>query len=241
MTGPELIVIVPTRSRPMHVQKVVQAWHNTLAFTDGGELHFVIDGDDPERDNYEIEIETARVTEPNLSYSVHLTWKPLVPKLNRAAMMLAEFHPYALGFAGDDHLPRTRGWAHTYVDALRAGAGIVHGDDGYQGENLPTEWAMRTDIVRALGRMVPAGVEHLYCDNSVQDLGRATGLLRYLPEVGIEHMHPAAGKGSDDEQYKRVNGNEQYRRDRRAYREWKRSGLPVDAAIVNALHKGETA
>jgi hypothetical protein len=244
----DLIVIVPTRSRPMHVQRVVQAWLDTDAFH-AAELCFVIDEDDPARDAYLEAFEAAADVIPGelmqrraMTWMLAGTWRPLVPKLNGAAVYLrVTQRPYALGFAGDDHVPRTPGWARMYVQALRDGAGIVYGDDGYQHENLPTEWAMRTDIVNALGRMVPAPVDHLYCDNSIKDLGQATGLLRYLPEVNIEHLHPVAGKTETDAQYERVNGNDQYRRDRRAYREWHRAGgLLADAATVTALRKGET-
>jgi hypothetical protein len=220
------------------VKRVIDAWDATGAFDDGAELMFVTDRDDPEQAAYEGAIEprlgvrgargAGAITRLELP-----AWQALVPKLNRAAMFVAG--AFAVGFAGDDHRPRTRGWARAYLDALRAGAGIVHGDDGYQHENLPTEWAMRGDIVRALGRMIPAPVAHLYCDNSIRDLGRATGLLRYLPDVSIEHMHPAAGKATSDEQYERVNGSEQYRADRRAYREWTRHGLAEDVLTINRM------
>lgn len=237
----ELITIVPTRSRPHHVQRVVRAWEDTHAFDDGAELHFVVDMDDERYDEYEdllADVDLNRITWSSIG-----RWKPLVPKLNDAAMRLLTWPEitFALGFAGDDHVPRTDHWVATYVAALRDGAGIVYGDDGYQHEKIPTEWAMRADIVGALERMVPAPVDHLYCDNAIRDLGEATGLLRYLPEVSIEHLNPYAdGKAPMDEQYARVNGAEQYRNDRPAYRQWRRNGLAEDAATVNALRKGET-
>lgn len=240
----DLIVIVPTRSRPENVSRVVEAWRVTGAFVDRAELHFAVDGDDPAYPRYVEQLDAVRAWLPDwehkITWSVHGTWRPLVPKLNAAAADLALFSPFALGFAGDDHVPRTPHWVRAYVDALRAGAGIVYGDDGYQHENLPTEWAMRTEIVNALGRMVPAPVDHLYCDNSIRELGRAAGLLRYLPDVTIEHMHPSAGKAPTDAQYDRVNGPEQYAGDRAAYREWKRSGLHADAARLVNMIKGET-
>lgn len=244
---PSLITIVPTRSRPFHVKRVVEAWRDTRAFEDGAELVFVIDADDPAFAAYAQEISSAAATltydHQVLSWLPIPAWQPLVPKLNGAAMHLRALRdPFALGFAGDDHVPRTLGWVNTYLRALLGGgAGIVYGDDGYQGENLPTEWAMRADIVGALGRMIPAPVEHLYCDNSIRDVGREAEVLRYLPGVRIEHMHPAAGKVATDEQYDRVNSRQQNRGDRRAYREWRDlGGLAADSAVIRELFMGET-
>jgi hypothetical protein len=235
----DLLVIVPTRSRPEAVGRVVAAWEETGAFADGGELLFVVDYDDSRFADYLATLSsTARG--PGVHFRSIPRWLPLVPKLNETARIHAHLSPdvFALGFAGDDHLPRTSGWVKRYVEHLRsAGTGIVYCDDGYQGENIPTQWAMTADIVRTLDRMVPAPVEHLYCDNAVQDLGREAGCLTYLPDVLIEHMHPVAGKADSDEQYQRVNSRQQFRADRPAYRHWKTDpdGLTAAAAQVRAL------
>jgi hypothetical protein len=241
----ELTIIVPTRSRPQSVARVVEAWRATGAFADGAELLFVVDEDDPEYMNYVAAIDRARgdgsqglVYEEALGWTSAAVWRPLVPKLNEAALNAIADYPglFAIGFAGDDHLPRTPGWAARYLDVLRRRAGIVYCDDGYQHDNIPTQWAMTADIVTALGKMVPADVEHLYCDNAIRDLGLGAGCLTYLPDVLIEHMHPVAGKGADDPQYRRVNGSEQYRNDRAAYRGWHRSGgYAHDVEIVRNL------
>lgn len=241
---PDLLIIVPTRSRPENVPRVVEAWAETDAFDDA-RLTFVVDADDPKIDAYSSAIQGARIQHPGaIGRKTAPSWQPLVPKLNFVAVDYAGHgEHFALGFAGDDHLPRTKGWARRYVETLReVRTGIVFCDDGYR-QDIPTQWAMTADIVRAIGRMVPAPVEHLYCDDAVGALGSAAGVLRYLPDVLIEHMNPyAGGKAPMDAQYARVNGNEQYRRDRAAYRAWKRSGqLHGDAAIVRALVKGEHA
>lgn len=243
----DLLVIVPTRSRPEAVSRVVAAWQETGAFDDGGELLFVIDEDDPRYAEYIVafyEVGNSLGAESCGQTSIQ-TWMPLVPKLNAVALVEATDHPrpYAIGFAGDDHLPRTPGWARRYVDTLRAaGTGIVYCDDGYQHENIPTQWAMTADIVRALGGMVPAPVDHLYCDNVVRDIGKAADCLYYLPDVLIEHMHPVVGKAPSDEQYERVNGRQQYRNDRPAYRSWRDGSGLIDAACaVRELIEGKAA
>lgn len=230
-----LLIIVPSRSRPASIVRLLEAWTETGAWTHA-DLHVEVDQDDPTLDGY-----LAIPPMPGLTVNVADIWRPLVPKLNRVAEWAADRYE-AVGFAGDDHVPRTPGWAGTYLDTLREmGTGIVYGDDGYQHENLPTEWAMTSDIIRALGRMVPAQVDHLYCDEAVRDLGRRAECIRYLPDVHIEHMHPAAKKADNDAQYKRVNSSEQYRNDGAAFKRWKKTGLAADVAKVKALRGAPVA
>ncbi len=225
MTDNKMLIIVPTRSRPENVAKVVEAWGATGAFDDGAELCFAFDADDLKRGLYDLATVDHRAwVEPE--------WLPMVHKLDRAATGWAHaklgqkdgagYRYFALGFAGDDHLPRTRGWAGRYINALaEMGTGIVSCPDGHRDDQLPTQWAMTSDIVRALGRMVPAPVEHLYCDDAIRDLGRAAGCYRWLDDVLIEHMHPLWKRGQWDEQYRRVNDSGQYARDNAAYDTWR--------------------
>jgi hypothetical protein len=239
---------VPTRSRPQNVMPVVESWLETDAFG-AADLLFVIDRDDPAYDEYMYQLDRAQEevddVEPRarIRYQQLPRHEQLVPKLNGAATLHAGLPParFALGFAGDDHRPRTPNWADRFIENLREmRTGIAYPDDGYQGENIPTSWAMTSDIVRALGAMVPAPVEHLFCDNAVRDLGRAAGCLRYLPSVLVEHLHPVVGKAESDAQYERVNARPQWRADRRTYREWKLRDLPRQAAVLQALIRGET-
>lgn len=233
---PELLVIVPSRSRPQSLTRMVDAWDATGAF-DRAALLFAVDADDPEIEEYRAAHKT--VAHRPVLLSVGASWQPMVAKLNRVAVQHAD-GAFALGFAGDDHLPRTPGWAGRYLDELHAlGTGIVYGDDGIQGAALPTQWAMTADIVRALGRMVPADVEHLYCDNAIMQLGAEARCLWYLPDVLIEHLHPVVGKAVPDEGYLRVNRPEQYRRDSAAFARWEAERMPVQVAIVQALRRDD--
>lgn len=223
-----LAVIVPTRGRPDNIRKVIAAWDETRAW-ERADLVLAVDEDDPHHNNYRYLVgEFAE--DDRRSIILHRTpqWVPMVPKLNSAASAIAEQQRYsAIAFAGDDHLPRTSEWAETYLAVLHElGTGMVYGDDGYQGARLSTEWAVTADAVRALGRMVPAPVDHLYCDNAMMDLFGGAGALRHLPEVRIEHMHPAAGKAKSDAQYDKVNSREQYAGDRRKYEIWKSTQGP---------------
>lgn len=238
----DLAIIVPTRGRPENVLKVISAWDFTNAW-DHADLVLAADADDPEIQGYRDLVELTRhpdTEECLVTLAVVPEWVPMVHKLNMTAVNLAEGRRYlALGFAGDDHIPQTIGWAAKYLQALRElGSGMVYGDDGYQGRKLSTEWAVTADVVRALGRMVPALVEHMYCDNAIMDLFTAAGALRHLPEIRIEHMHPAAGKAETDAQYQRVNHRDQFSKDRAAYTRWKLDQMSADVAAVRALRPG---
>lgn len=239
MTAAKMIIIVPTRSRPDSVSHVVRAWQETGAPVDGAALVFATDDDDPAAQEYAdaITVSPSWVRQARIS-----KWTPMVYKLNTVARWMSTSWgdgvqpPFAIGFAGDDHRPRTAGWARRYLAALaEMGTGIVSCPDGYRPDDLPTQWAMTSDIVRALGRMVPAPVEHLFCDDAIRDLGQAAECWRYLPDVLIEHMHPLAKKSGWDAQYKTVNSRQRWADDRAAYNSWLRGGLEVDVAAIRDL------
>lgn len=241
---PDLAIIIPTRGRPENIRKVIAAWDFTGAWADA-DMILAVDANDPEIRGYRSVLAGAEHRQALYPGGVMLAeysaWQPMVPKLNTTALGLALGNRdyRALGFAGDDHLPRTIGWAGRYLAVLdELGTGMVYGDDGYQGIKLSTEWAVTADVVRALGGMVPAPVDHLYCDNAMMDLFGGAGALRHLPEIRIEHMHPVAGKAASDAQYDRVNGSVQYRDDRAKYESWKSSVLSEQIAKVRGLRAG---
>lgn len=221
----DLVVIVPSRGRPEALEELRRAFEETC--TADTQLLVVVDEDDPAASAY-----TGYVlTTPSHS---------MVEALNSAAAYLADpllvSSPFAIAFMGDDHRPRTVGWDQAYLDALRElGTGIVYGDDGFQGENLPTQVAMTSDIVRALGYMAPPKLTHLFVDDYWKALGQGIGCLRYLPDVIVEHMHPFAGKAEWDEGHRRVNDQAMYKRDRFAYQAYAAVHLVGDVAKIGAL------
>lgn len=236
---PELLVIVPTRGRPHNAARVIDAWTATGAF-ERADLKFAIDADDPEREKY-----WNLGGDGGLTVHQSPKWQPMVHKLN----LVANFStgPYGasyryLAFMGDDHVPRSDGWVDRYCDELaEMGTGIVFGNDLVQGHKLCTQWAMTADIVRALGRMVPAPVEHMYCDNSIMELGLKLEIIRYLPDVRIEHAHPVAGRGAWDAGYERVNSREQYRKDHATFQEWLHGeGFRKDVELIKNVIGAQT-
>jgi hypothetical protein len=230
----DLIVIVPTRERPAAVPELAQAFRATC--TADTVLLFVVDNSDPALPAYKTAVDAEHRTGQAIGYGTGPSTS-MVEALNGAAEMLVDddHAPFAVGFMGDDHCPRTVGWDTAYLKALHGlGTGIVYGNDLLQGERIPTQVAMTADIVKALGYMAPPVLTHLFVDNYWLDLGRGADCIRYLPDVVVEHRHPFAGKAAMDAGYVRVNDGGMYERDGQAYAAFT-DELAADIAKVRAL------
>ncbi len=236
----ELLIICPSRQRPHAVAPFAQALADTCtAHTD---VLWCIDnlaaGTD-ELVDYTRAVRAARSIFPRMSLVAAQEHLGFIGCLNRFATDRATTPdaPTAIASLGDDHRPVTVGWDSAYLTALaQLGVGIVYGDDGHQGARLPTQMAISTDIVAALGYVAPPQLWHMYCDNYWLDLGTGARCITYLPDVVVTHHHPGTGKGAWDDSYRESNSFDRYAQDEAAYRLFRQQGhLADDIATVTAL------
>jgi hypothetical protein len=242
MPDADLAVIVPSRGRPHTVAEMARAFRDTC--TAGAQLVFAVDEDDPEYQAYRKAVYDTLVEHGR----VHMVAQPagtMVSALNHAARVLldspAYVRPQAIGFMGDDHRPRTKGWDTSYLQALQGRPGIVYGNDLIQGASLPTQCAISASVVRALGFMAPPVLTHLYVDNYWLQLGRATGCISYLPQVIVEHVHPVGGKAEWDDGYRRVNAPTMYQRDKQAFLDYVNASLSREIQAVLTVRMARAA
>lgn len=220
MGGPDLVVVIPTRGRPQHVARTAEAWLETGAMDMGVPVVYALDRGDPAYEDYRRAIKSEF---GNLAQVVDAGGSGMVPAINTAGRwLLAQAdRPTAVAVFNDDHLPRSEGWQYRMTLSLaQMGTGIVYPNDLLRGESLCTAWAMTTDIIEATNRIVPCLVTHLFADNAVMALGKESGVLRYLPDVVVEHVHYSAGKAPKDEHYARVNARSQWSADEARFRRW---------------------
>ncbi|MEV6504774.1 hypothetical protein AB0M61_01465 [Streptomyces sp. NPDC051642] len=224
-----LTVLVPTRGRPQNLARLWQAF--TATCQADTRLLACVDDDDPELPAYEAVHQaaysdgSASADDPRFLLRVGPRIR-LGPTLNAAALPVAEFAD-AIGFLGDDHLPRTVGWDGRYLEELeRLGTGLVYGNDLIQGAALPTQVAMTSDIILATGHMVPPGMIHLWLDNAWLALGQALDAITYLPDVTVEHLHPIAGRAQWDAGYQECNTDALSSADRAVFEAWQQNELP---------------
>ncbi len=222
----DFCLIVTSRGRPDNWARLSRE----LAYTTTTDLDvwLILDDDDPTAEAYEVpssKLHGRRHIGPRLGH---------IGSLNEWAANAAEQGYRIIGQVGDDHVPRTIGWDARIREALDM-PGIAYGNDLFQGENLPTAVFMHGDVIRATGKFAPERLWHLYADNYWRDLGAAAGCLRYLPDVIIEHLHPAAGKSEHDATYEDSNNGGVWTADAAEWDRYQREQLPEDIARVKAI------
>lgn len=221
-----LLTLVPTRNRVENALELLDVFYQTSTDDSSG-LLFIVGTEDPRLNEYK------KVIPEN-----HLFVFPdrgLVKALNYVAPLYVEEYE-AIGFMGDDHRPRTSGWDSTYLNVLRGlGPGYVYGNDLLVGERIPTQVAISSSIIRALGFFGPPGFTHLCVDLTWKDMGEELGRLFYLEDVVIEHMHPAANKAEEDSGYKHVNSKLMIRKDTQEYHRWR--ARDMDHQVRRVAHE----
>jgi hypothetical protein len=218
-----MVVLVPSRTRPGNIARLLQAWADTGATAD---LVVLVDDDDPELAGY---FEATAGSVADLVVGPRQRIGPLVD--HHAVALAATFDVVA--FMGDDHCPRTDGWDARILEASTPWT-VVYGDDLFQGENMPTAVFMGSQLIRKLGYFNPPGLDHLFLDNGWRHCGKALGTLTYLPDVVIEHVHYMANKVETDSLYQEVNSSHMYHHDRDAFHAWLADRAPADLDRVKA-------
>lgn len=217
----DLLIITPTRQRPDNARRLAAAVAETA--TADTLLLLAVDDDDP---SYDGGVDGAVIVRGPRRSCVQ--W----------SNMLAIGHEFrAVASLGDDHVPETHGWDSLLLAAIdgMGGTGIAYGDDGLQGQNLPTAPVVSSDIVAALGWLFHPGMLHYFCDNAWKDIAQGAGCLAYLPDVVIRHLHCCNGTAPRDQVY--AGEEPAMEPDRATYEAWRASpdGVAADVARVRAL------
>ena len=133
--------------------------------------------------------------------------------------------------AGDDCVPRTHGWDAKMLATLDdlGGSGWVYPDDKRRND-VPEHWMCSSDVVKALGWFANPVLGHFYLDNTIAELGKRSGLIRWCPEAVVEHLHYSVAKDVEhDEVY--VSTEEMFgESDLQAFQEWRANQAANDVA-----------
>jgi hypothetical protein len=189
-----LLVMVPTRGRRAQCERLLKSFQeNTVR--DTTKILFITDADDQETyDGMDWGEAEHGILEPR---------DCLTGKLNRTAD--AYMNQYdALMFLGDDHVIMTSGWDDVMLTELEhmGGTGMLYPDDKRR-QDIPEIIMISSDIVKLMGQFAEATLHHYYIDNAWGDLGKRSGMLRWVPRVLVEHRHYSVAKDTEyDNTYK---------------------------------------
>ena len=217
-----MLVMVPTRGRRANCERFLKSFTETAS--PGTDLVFITDPDDQE-------------TYAGMDWgpAVQAVLDPrefLTGKLNKTAAMMADVYD-VLMWAGDDHVFRTLGFDALMLAALEdmGGSGWVYPDDKRRSD-VPEIWACSSDVVKALGWYANPQLGHYYIDNTIAELGKRAGLIRWCPEAVVEHLHySVTAETVRDEVY--LSTEDRFgAADLQAFQEYRVNQLPHDVALL---------
>ncbi len=213
-----LLVICPTRGRPKEAKRMFDSIESTASIC---EIMFLIDSDDKNINEYQ-----NLINERNYHVFSKAEYATTTSEINKMFSFLKFYDFYSV--SNDDFVYKTFGWDRKLCNKGK----ISYGNDECARENMPTTSVIDGDIVRALGWLQMPGLKHLYGDNVWKDIGHRLNILKYFPDVIIEHRHWSNGKAQIDETYKKSNSREMFSHDERMFRDWKQNQSAQDIEKV---------
>ena len=129
------------------------------------------------------------------------------------------------GLMADDVRPSPKGWDIVLSESAQEGL-IAYPDDGAHGEHLCPHHCISGDLIRAAGWWSLPGLYHSFLDTVWFAIGRELNLLRYHPEILLDHLHPIWKKSSMDGTYER--GAVKYADDEFIFKQWQMGGGMTD-------------
>jgi hypothetical protein len=216
-----LLVMVPTRGRRAQCERLLESFTETATCSD---IAFITDPDD--QDTY------AGMDWGAAACGVLDPRQFLSGKLNATAAAMAGTYP-VLMWVADDHVFRTPGWDKLMLGALEdlGGSGWVYPDDKRRND-VPEIWMCSSDVVKALGWFANPAVEHYYLDNSIAELGKRAGLIRWCPQAVIEHLHYSVCKDTEHDAVYSETEAAFGEKDLAAWQEWRASKLAHEVAVL---------
>lgn len=208
--------ILPSRGRPASIARFFKAWRETEANTPGV---LWLDEDDPS--NYD-------VTELPYNWQAIRGRRRESLGLTQNALFCRFYEAPWFGLIADDVVPKTRHWDAKLVAAAGSN-GIAYPFDEINAGKQFTHGVIGGDLVREMDFLILPGLHRLYGDNVWTEIGRTRGVLRYLPDVVLEHWHFSNGKAPYDETYRKDDSHG----DQAVYERWLgqwRSNLELAAA-----------
>lgn len=200
---PDITILLPTRARPFLVKRLFESLARTA--TDPGKIEIILylDADDAaSRLLGHDGLNVISIIRPHGSDMGAIFKDAYKASSGRYIMLM-----------NDDAVFSTKGWDERIKAAFRAfpdDIAFVYGNDGDQGENVPTFPLLSRAACEVMGGVCPAHYRNIHIESHLFDVFRQLKALGhdrivYLDDVILEHMHYLAGKAPCDNIYAKKN------------------------------------
>ena len=226
----DLLVMVPTRGRRANCERLLESFRKTAS--PGTDLLFVLDPDDDAYDGMDWGPASTVILDPR-DY--------LVGKLNKTAAAMVDLYR-VLQWVGDDNVFVTPGWDALMLATLEdmGGTGWVYPDDKRR-HDVPEHWMCSSDVVKALGWFANPALSHFYVDNTVAELAKRAGLIRWCPEAVIEHLHYSVTPGAERDLVYSETEDRFGAADLEAFQEWRSDQMGNEVAMLRRQFSPDVA
>jgi glycosyltransferase involved in cell wall biosynthesis len=195
MSDEKISIVLPTRGRPIFMQRLWNSIFDLALKKDLVEIVFYIDDDDLES------IECAKQmneSNPNVIYiigpriCISIAWNKAYELASGDIIM----------HCGDDIIFRTSGWDELVRDEFEKYKDrivLVYGHDGYCNGALATHSFIHRRWIEVVGYFLPPYFESDFNDVWLDELATRIERRVFLPQLYTEHMHYVNGKAEKDQ------------------------------------------
>lgn len=96
-------------------------------------------------------------------------------------------------------------------------SGVVHFPDKFALGRTMTYTMMGISLFRKLGYLYHPLFDSVYADNHLTEMTKKMGKYAFVNKPILDHFHPIAHKAAWDEQYRRTESKENYKKDRETF------------------------
>ena len=236
-------IITPSRGRP---DKLLRMARSAWARADGpAEVEIIVGVDPPDAENYRRAVmEEINSGDKDFCHGMVLVMLPpdVAGKVGKAWDWMWKNHAYGdIALLGnDDIIFQTQGWDSKVYDAIESfpgRLGMVWCEDGINGGRHAAFPFVSRQWIEIVGHFTPGIFRFGYNDTWIFDVARRANLIRYLPEVTIEHLHFSAGKSPYDETYAAKRRDDTWESDHRLFERTAVQRDSLAAGLIEAAKK----
>ena len=190
---PEISICLPTRGRPLQLSTMIKTATELATDAKGIEFLIYVDEDD---------LTMVDFSHPNATIlrGERLT----ISKMTNLLASISQGN--LIMYAADDIIFRTKNWDSIVLQHYNNSAHkicLIHGDDlGQDSNKIATHGFVSRDLYNLLGYLLPTYFRADFCDTWMTEICVKSGTRSFVPNLIIEHIHPAWGKADIDETYR---------------------------------------